>query len=197
LTIDNDTATPSSGNIYADLEYANPGEMLTKAGLVRLLSRGIKSGVLTCRQAAELLQMNESQLLALVRGHFEQYSMEELEGFVAVFAAPQVGSFWTHYKNFQIIYCVNLVCGPADFLPNEKPVLVAKCLSGEADSISFFSTPTGFCHFSLPPTDRPGVRMVVYSELMDNTPYYCRSVDDFMGLTDDGNPRFQFLETLD
>jgi predicted XRE-type DNA-binding protein len=37
------TVTPSSGNVYADLGYENPEEMLLKAHLVMRLSQAIKA----------------------------------------------------------------------------------------------------------------------------------------------------------
>jgi hypothetical protein len=37
------TVTSSSGNVYADLGYENPEEMLLKAHLVMLLSKAIKA----------------------------------------------------------------------------------------------------------------------------------------------------------
>jgi predicted XRE-type DNA-binding protein len=76
------TVTPSSGNVYADLEYENPEEMLLKAHLVMLLSKAIKAKGLNQYQAAELLGIDQPKVSALVRGQFRGYSLERLFKFL-------------------------------------------------------------------------------------------------------------------
>jgi predicted XRE-type DNA-binding protein len=76
------TVTPGSGNVYADLEYENPQEMLLKAHLVMLLSKAIKAKVLNQYQAAEVLGIEPSKVSALVRGQFRGYSLERLFKFL-------------------------------------------------------------------------------------------------------------------
>jgi predicted XRE-type DNA-binding protein len=76
------TVTPSSGNVYADLEYENPEEMLLKARLVMLLSKAIKAKGLNQYQAAEVLGIYQPKVSALVRGQFRGYSLERLFKFL-------------------------------------------------------------------------------------------------------------------
>jgi predicted XRE-type DNA-binding protein len=76
------TVTPSSGNVYADLEYENPEEMLLKAHLVMLLSKAIKAKGLNQYQAAEVLGIDQPKVSALVRGQFRGYSLERLFKFL-------------------------------------------------------------------------------------------------------------------
>jgi predicted XRE-type DNA-binding protein len=72
------TVTTGSGNVYADLGYENPEEMLLKAQLVRLLSKAIKAKGLNQYQAAEVLGIDQPKVSALVRGQFRGYSLERL-----------------------------------------------------------------------------------------------------------------------
>jgi predicted XRE-type DNA-binding protein len=74
--------TPGSGNVYADLGYDNPEEMLLKAHLVTLLSKAIKAKGLDRYQAAELLGIDQPKVSALVRGQFRGYSLERLFKFL-------------------------------------------------------------------------------------------------------------------
>ena len=70
--------TPSSGNVYADLGFDNPEEMLLKAELVRQISVAIKEKGLNQYQAAEVLGIDQPKVSALVRGRFSGYSIERL-----------------------------------------------------------------------------------------------------------------------
>jgi predicted XRE-type DNA-binding protein len=72
------TVTPGSGNVYADLGYENPEEMLLKAHLVMLLSKAIKAKGLNQYQAADVLGIDQPKVSALVRGQFRGYSLERL-----------------------------------------------------------------------------------------------------------------------
>jgi predicted XRE-type DNA-binding protein len=79
------TVTTGSGNVYADLGYENPEEMLLKAQLVRLLSQAIKAKGLNQYQAAEVLGIDRPKVSALVRGQFWGYSLERLFRFLNAF----------------------------------------------------------------------------------------------------------------
>ena len=70
--------TPSSGNVFADLGFDNPEEMLLKAELVRQISVAIKEKGLNQYQAAEVLGIDQPKVSALVRGRFSGYSIERL-----------------------------------------------------------------------------------------------------------------------
>jgi predicted XRE-type DNA-binding protein len=77
--------TTGSGNVYADLGYENPEEMLLKAQLVRLLSQAIKAKGLNQYEAAEVLGIDQPKVSALVRGQFRGYSLERLFRFLNAF----------------------------------------------------------------------------------------------------------------
>jgi predicted XRE-type DNA-binding protein len=77
--------TTGSDNVYADLGYENPEEMLLKAQLVRLLSQAIKAKGLNQYQAAEVLGIDPPKVSALVRGQFRGYSLERLFRFLNAF----------------------------------------------------------------------------------------------------------------
>ena len=79
------TVTPSSGNVYADLGYENPEEMLLKAHLVMRLSQAIKAKGLNQYRAAEVLGIDQPKVSALVRGQFRGYSLERLFKFLNAF----------------------------------------------------------------------------------------------------------------
>jgi predicted XRE-type DNA-binding protein len=79
------TVTPGSGNVYADLGYENPEEMLLKAHLVMRLSQAIKAKGLNQYQAAEVLGIDQPKVSALVRGQFRGYSLERLFKFLNAF----------------------------------------------------------------------------------------------------------------
>ena len=79
------TVTPGSGNVYADLGYENPEEMLLKAHLVMRLSQAIKAKGLNQYQAAEVLGIDQPKISALVRGQFRGYSLERLFKFLNAF----------------------------------------------------------------------------------------------------------------
>jgi predicted XRE-type DNA-binding protein len=67
-----------SGNVYADLGYADAAEMLIKAQLVAKIAEIIKRKGLTQTQAAELLGMPQPKLSNLLRGRFRGFSERRL-----------------------------------------------------------------------------------------------------------------------
>lgn len=71
-----------SGNVYADLGFADAPEMLAKARLVSQIARIIQSRRLTQVQAADLLGVDQPKVSALLRGQFRGYSQERLIGFL-------------------------------------------------------------------------------------------------------------------
>lgn len=72
----------SSGNVYADLGFADSAEMLAKARIVSEIARIIQERKLTQTKAAELLGIDQPKVSALLRGHFQGYSQERLIGFL-------------------------------------------------------------------------------------------------------------------
>jgi predicted XRE-type DNA-binding protein len=78
LEPDDNRVTPSSGNVFADLGFENPDEMLLKAELVRQISKAIKEKGFNQYQAAEVLGIDQTKVSALLRGRFSGYSLERL-----------------------------------------------------------------------------------------------------------------------
>ena len=72
----------STGNVYADLGFADAAEMLAKARIVAQIGRIIQDRKLTQVQAADLLGIDQPKVSALLRGHFKGYSQERLIGFL-------------------------------------------------------------------------------------------------------------------
>jgi predicted XRE-type DNA-binding protein len=77
--------TPSSGNVYADLEFENSEEMLLKAQLVRLLSQAIKAKGLDRERAATVLGIDRLKVSALLKGQFREYSLATLFKYLNAF----------------------------------------------------------------------------------------------------------------
>ena len=78
LEPDDNRVTHSSGNVFADLGFENPDEMLLKAELVRQISKAIKEKGFNQYQAAEVLGIDQPKVSALLRGRFSGYSLERL-----------------------------------------------------------------------------------------------------------------------
>ena len=72
----------SSGNVYADLGFADSAEMLAKARIVAQIGRIIQAHKLTQAEAGALLSIDQPKVSALLRGHFRGYSQERLIGFL-------------------------------------------------------------------------------------------------------------------
>ena len=64
----------SSGNVYADLEIQDAGEMQVKARLAAKIGEIIKHRHLTQQQAAEILGMTQPKLSGMLRGQFRGIS---------------------------------------------------------------------------------------------------------------------------
>jgi len=73
-----DRVTLSSGNVFADLGFANPEEELLKAKLVREICGTIKRRKLTQTKAAVLLGLKQPDVSALVTGRVGKFSIERL-----------------------------------------------------------------------------------------------------------------------
>ena len=74
-----------SGNVFADLGLPNPEERLLKANIVSELHRLIKERGLTQVKAAELIGIHQPDLSLLLRGDFDDYSVERLMKMLTVF----------------------------------------------------------------------------------------------------------------
>ena len=73
-----------SGNVFADLELPNPGELLAKAELARQINIIIKHKKLTQAAAATLLGIDQPKISALNTGKLSGFSLERLFRFLNV-----------------------------------------------------------------------------------------------------------------
>lgn len=74
----------SSGNVYADLGFDNPEEMLAKAHFVSEIQKAIQRKKLTQTEAADRLKLTQPKLSMLLKGHFRGYSTDRLIRFLRI-----------------------------------------------------------------------------------------------------------------
>ncbi len=74
--------TRGSGNIYADLGFANPDEELAKAELARLISGVIRARGFTQQQAAAVMAIDQPKVSHVLRGRLGDFSLERLMDFL-------------------------------------------------------------------------------------------------------------------
>ena len=72
------TVTASSGNVFADLGFANPEEELLRAKLAREIRDIMKRRKLTRAKAAVLLGLKAPDVSALVTGRAGEFSIDRL-----------------------------------------------------------------------------------------------------------------------
>jgi len=70
--------TASSGNVFADLGFANPEEELLKAKLVREIRAILKRRKLTRTKAAAMLGLKPPDVSTLVSGRVGKFSIDRL-----------------------------------------------------------------------------------------------------------------------
>jgi predicted XRE-type DNA-binding protein len=70
--------TPSSGNVFADLGFAEPEDELTKAQLASHIRQIIKRRRLTQVAAAALMGIDQPKVSALLNGRLANFSSERL-----------------------------------------------------------------------------------------------------------------------
>ena len=70
--------TVGSGNVFADLGFANPEEELLKAKLIREIRSIIKLRKLTQAKAAVVLGLKQPDVSALVTGRVGKFSIDRL-----------------------------------------------------------------------------------------------------------------------
>ena len=73
-----------SGNVFEDLGHPRPAEALAKAELARKISGLIAKRGLTQAAAAELLQVDQPKVSALVRGRLTGFSLDRLVRFLVL-----------------------------------------------------------------------------------------------------------------
>ena len=74
--------TPSSGNVFADLGLPDADQLLAKADLAIEITRIIDERGLTQVEAAELMDVDQPKVSALVNGRLDGFSMERLYRFL-------------------------------------------------------------------------------------------------------------------
>ena len=72
------TVTPGSGNVFADLGFANPEEELLKAKLVREIRAIVKRRRLTQTKAADIMGLKQPDVSAIVKGRTGKFSLDRL-----------------------------------------------------------------------------------------------------------------------
>ena len=72
----------SSGNVFADLDLANPEEALAKAQLAWEIAKIIKKRKLTQKRVATILKIAQPKVSLLLRGYLKSFSMERLFRFL-------------------------------------------------------------------------------------------------------------------
>jgi predicted XRE-type DNA-binding protein len=70
--------TPGSGNVFADLGFAEPEEELTKAQLASQIRQVIKRRHLTQRAAAAVVGVDRPKVSALMNGRLANFSSDRL-----------------------------------------------------------------------------------------------------------------------
>ena len=73
---------PSSGNVFADIGMPDASEHILKAGLVARIERTIRQRELTQAAAAELMNIDQPKVSAMLAGQFRGYSVERLMRFL-------------------------------------------------------------------------------------------------------------------
>jgi predicted XRE-type DNA-binding protein len=71
-----------TGNIFADIGLPNAGEHLLKAQLVYKIDRIMKMRKLKQVEAARLFGVKQPDVSKMLRGHFQQFSVERLLRFL-------------------------------------------------------------------------------------------------------------------
>jgi predicted XRE-type DNA-binding protein len=74
--------TPSTGNVFADLDLSDAEELQTKARLGAAICRIVKQKRLSQAQVAELLNITQPKVSALLHYKLEGYSVERLMRFL-------------------------------------------------------------------------------------------------------------------
>jgi predicted XRE-type DNA-binding protein len=78
----NKKVTPSTGNVFADLELENADELLVKAELALRITQVIKGLGLTQVAAAKMLGIDQPKVSRLVRGELYGFSTDQLMRFL-------------------------------------------------------------------------------------------------------------------
>jgi predicted XRE-type DNA-binding protein len=83
----------SSGNVFADLGRPNPEERLAKAEVARKITNAIKKKQLTQKQAAEILNIGQPKVSALLNGNLRSFSLERMFRFLNALGTSVIVNF--------------------------------------------------------------------------------------------------------
>ena len=75
-------STPSSGNVFADLNLPQADDLLAKAELTSKIIAEIQRRRITQAQAAEILRIDQPKISALKQGKLSGFSIERLMRFL-------------------------------------------------------------------------------------------------------------------
>ena len=78
----NRESTPSSGNVFADLNLPQADDLLAKAELTSKIIAEIQRRRMTQAQAAEILRIDQPKISALKQGKLSGFSVERLMRFL-------------------------------------------------------------------------------------------------------------------
>jgi predicted XRE-type DNA-binding protein len=78
MKMPNRESTPSSGNVFADLNLPQADDLLAKADLAAKIIAEIERRRLTQRQAAAILGIDQPKVSALRQGKLSGFSIERL-----------------------------------------------------------------------------------------------------------------------
>ena len=76
-----------TGNVFEDLEHPRPAEALAKAELARKIAAQIAKQELTQAAAADVLEIDQPTVSALVRGRLAGFSLDRLVRFLVLFGS--------------------------------------------------------------------------------------------------------------
>ncbi len=76
------TITPSSGNVFADLNLPDAEDLLAKANLALHIRRVIEVRKLTQAQAANLLGIDQPKVSLIINGRLDGFSTDRLMRFL-------------------------------------------------------------------------------------------------------------------
>ncbi|HWF02034.1 MAG TPA: helix-turn-helix transcriptional regulator [Candidatus Angelobacter sp.] len=74
--------TPSSGNVFTDLQLPDAEEKQTKVRLAVTINQIIESGSLSQAAASEILKVNQPKISALAHYRLDGFSVERLMNFL-------------------------------------------------------------------------------------------------------------------
>ncbi len=74
----------TTDNIFADLGFENPDEVLARAKLFRQVSTLIKNSRLSHREVAKKLNITVSKVEMLLSGHFSEFSTDSLLQYLSI-----------------------------------------------------------------------------------------------------------------